>query len=54
MSKFGIFNNGKVTSSIVLYTRGVPQRDRRFAWIACQNFSMIKQIARFYKRHGKM
>ena len=43
------FSNGKITSNVILYDRGVPPSQRYFAWYASQNFSTIKQIARYYK-----
>jgi hypothetical protein len=47
------FSNGKITSSVIFYNRGVPQDAKYFAWLASQNFSTIKQIARYYKLAGR-
>ena len=43
------FSNGKITSSALFYNRGVPNDAKYFAWIASQNFSAVKQIARYNK-----
>jgi hypothetical protein len=47
------FSNGKVTSSVIFYNRGVPPSQQNFALIAGMNYSMIKQIARFNKQNNK-
>jgi len=46
------FSNGKITSNIIFYNRGVPPSDKLFAWYAGQNFSVIKQLAKFNKYSG--
>jgi hypothetical protein len=46
------FSNGKITSSVIFYDRGVPPSEKLFAWYAGQNFSVIKQIAKFNKLAG--
>ena len=41
------FSNGKITSTAVLYSRGVlPEHSRSFARIAMLNFSTLKSIYR--------
>jgi len=52
MSKFGLFNNGKITSNVIFYNRGVPNTNKAFAYIAGQNFNLIKIINNFNKRHN--
>ena len=47
------FSNGKITSNVIFYNRGVPPSDQLFAWYADQNFSVIKQLAKFNKYNGK-
>jgi hypothetical protein len=47
------FQNGKITSSVIFYNRGVPNSEKYFAWLASQNFSAVKQIYRFNKLAGK-
>jgi len=46
-------SNGKITSSVIFYDRGVLPSQKFFAWYASQNFSVIKQIARFEKQTGR-
>jgi hypothetical protein len=46
-------SNGKITSSVIFYDRGVLPSQKFFAWYASQNFSAIKQIARFQKQTGR-
>ena len=43
------FSNGKITSSVIFYNRGVPNNDKYFAWLAGQNYSLIKQIYTYNK-----
>jgi hypothetical protein len=43
------FSNGKITSSVIFYNRGVPNDSKYFAWLASQNFSTIKTIYRYNK-----
>jgi hypothetical protein len=46
------FNNGKVTSSVIFYNRGVPQTVKNFAAVASLNYSILKQVAVYNKRNG--
>ena len=46
------FSNGKVTSSVIFYNRGVEPSQKLFAWYAGQNFSVIKQLAKYNKLNG--
>jgi len=46
------FSNGKVTSNVILYNRGVPADSKYFTWLASQNFAMIKQIYAYNKMLG--
>ena len=48
-----LFSNGKVTSNVIFYNRGVPPRQQNFAWIAGMNYSMVKQINRYNKQNKK-
>lgn len=47
------FSNGKITSNVIFYNRGVPPGQQNFALIAGMNYSMIKQIVRFNKQNSK-
>jgi hypothetical protein len=40
------FSNGKVTSSVIFYNRGVPNEFRAFGKLTTINYEMLKQIAR--------
>ena len=44
-----IFSNGKITSNVIFYNRGVRNNDTQFAALAGQNFSLIKTIYRYHK-----
>jgi len=46
------FSNGKVTSNVLFYDRGVAPSQKLFAWYAGQNFSVIKQITKFNNLNG--
>ena len=40
------FNNGKNTSSVIFYHRGVPNSFTNFSKLAAINYAMLRQIAR--------
>ena len=40
------FSNGKVTSSVIFYNRGVPNSLKSFGKLATINYGMLRQIAR--------
>lgn len=44
------FSNGKITSNVIFYNRGVPNDAKQFAYLAGQNFSVIKQIYIYNKK----
>lgn len=46
------YNNGKITTTSLLYNRGVPQNQQNFVLIASLNYGMLKQVSRYYKRQG--
>jgi hypothetical protein len=46
------FNNGKITSNVIFYNRGVPQNVKNFATIASMNYSMLKQLTIYNRRNG--
>ncbi len=43
------FSNGKITSNVIFYNRGVPNNAKNFAWLASQNYSLVKQIYTYNK-----
>lgn len=40
------FSNGKVTSSVLFYNRGVPNSFKSFGKLTTINYEMLKSIAR--------
>ena len=40
------FSNGKVTSSVIVYNRGVPKTFSSFGNLTTVNYTMLRQIAR--------
>ena len=46
------FSNGKITSNVIFYNRGVEPSQKLFAWYAGQNVSVIKQLAKYNKLNG--
>jgi len=46
------FSNGKVTTSVIFYNRGVPNRDRNFGYYVSVNYSMLAQSRIFNRRFG--
>ena len=40
------FSNGKVTSSVIFYNRGVPNSLSSFGNLTTVNYTMLRQIAR--------
>ena len=47
------FNNGKITTTSVLYNRGVPSTEKNFALLAGINYTILRQVARYYKQIGR-
>ena len=45
------FTNNKGTSSAIFYNRGVPKSDKMFAYLATQNYTVMKQLA-IYNRNN--
>lgn len=41
------FNNGKITSSVIFYNRGVPNSFESFGKLTTINYAMLRQIARY-------
>jgi hypothetical protein len=40
------FSNGKVTSSVIFYDRGVPTSLKLFGKLTTINYQMLRQVAR--------
>ena len=47
------FSNGKVTSSVIFYNRGVPHSFTPFGRFTTVNYEMLKQIARHNVKNGR-
>ncbi len=47
------FSNGKVTSSVIFYNRGVPNSFSSFGRLATINYEMLRQIARNNIQNGR-
>jgi hypothetical protein len=47
------FSNGKVTSSVIFYSRGVPNYFRPFGKLTTINYEMLKIIAKNNVKNGR-
>lgn len=47
------FSNGKVTSSVIFYNRGVPNSFKSFGKLTTINYEMLKQLARHNIKNGR-
>lgn len=47
------FNNGKITSSVIFYNRGVPNTAKYFGKLTTINYQMLRQIARNNVQNGR-
>lgn len=47
------FSNGKVTTSVILYNRGVPNSFKQFGRLTTINYSMLRQVARNNVKNGR-
>jgi|688.fasta_scaffold364035_2 hypothetical protein len=45
------FTNNKGTSSAIFYNRGVPKSDKMFAYLATQNYTVMKQLAIYNRKN---
>jgi hypothetical protein len=52
INKMPNFRNGKITSSIIFYNRGVPNRARNFGAYAMVNYEILKQLRIYNRRFG--
>lgn len=46
------FSNGKITSSVIFYNRGVPNTAKNFGRLASLNYSVLKQLMIYNKNNG--
>ena len=47
------FNNGKITSSVIFYNRGVPNTEKNFGKLTTINYQMLRQVARNNVQNGR-
>ena len=47
------FNNGKITSSIIFYNRGVSSSFAPFGRLTTVNYQMLRQVARNNIQNGR-
>jgi hypothetical protein len=47
------FSNGKVTSSLIFYNRGVPNSFKQFGRLTTINYDILRQIARNNVMNGR-
>jgi hypothetical protein len=47
------FSNGRVTTSSILYNRGVPNYSPNFSTAICANYEILKSVYRYNKKTGR-
>lgn len=47
------FQNGKITSSVIFYNRGVPNTAKYFGKLTTINYEMLRSIVRNNVQHGR-
>ena len=47
------FNNGKITSNVIFYNRGVPNSFKEFGKLTTMNYTMLRQIVRNNVGNGR-
>lgn len=47
------FSNGKISSNIIFYNRGVPNSLRSFGKLTTINYGMLRQIVRNNVQNGR-
>jgi hypothetical protein len=47
------FSNGKVTSTVIFYNRGVPNSLKSFGKLTTINYEMLRQIAKHNIQNGR-
>lgn len=47
------FNNGKITSSVIFYNRGVPNTATYFGKLTTINYGMLRQVVRNNIQNGR-
>ena len=47
------FSNGKITSSVIFYNRGIPNTFKPFGYLTTLNYEMLKQISKNNVKNGR-
>lgn len=47
------FSNGRITTSSILYNRGVPNNSRNFGTAVSMNYEILKSVYRYNRKTGK-
>lgn len=47
------FSNGKITTSSILYNRGVPSNMKNFVYLASLNYGMLKLVSIYNRKQGR-
>lgn len=47
------FNNGKITSSVIFYNRGIPNSAKYFGKLTTLKYSMLRQMVRNNIQNGR-
>lgn len=47
------FSNGKITSNVIFYNRGVPESFRSFGRLTTVNYQMLRQVIRNNVQNGR-
>jgi len=47
------FNNGKITSSVIFYNRGIPNTAKYFGKLTTINYGMLRQVVRNNIQNGR-
>lgn len=47
------FSNGRITTNVILYNRGIPQNDSNFGRFVTVNYSMLKSLYRNNRQNGR-
>lgn len=46
------FSNGKITSNVIFYNRGIPRTDKTFGTYASVNYEILKQTQIYNRKNG--
>jgi hypothetical protein len=46
------FSNGKITTNVIFYNRGIPNNDKNFGRYVSVNYEILKQSQIYNRKHG--